>query len=319
MRICITGGLGVIGSWITREVIGRGIRPIVLSRNKDLSLLPDCAGLFDYFSCDILDADRFNAILKREKIDRLIHAAAITRALSEQDPIEAVKINSVGTAIVMDAAGKHNVERVVFLSSGSIYDVWGKPAGTKITIDESFPLRPVHISRITKVNAEEIGRYFARRYGFQFVAIRSSQMYGPGKLRHHGKAIHNLLIENAMRGVPTSLPKGSEHADDIIYAADIAQGVVTASLCEKPKYDVYNIASGQSITLNGFADVVRKVFPAAKIDIGEGRDYMGTGLLVDRIFNIERARQDLQFQPKYDVQAAIENYRSMLRIFEGIK
>jgi len=317
MRVCITGGLGVIGSWITRAVIRKGMRPVVLSRSEDFSLLPDCAGAFDYFSCDILDSDRFNSILKAEKVERLIHAAAITMALSEEDPVEAVRVNDVGTAIVMDAAGKQNLDRVVFLSSGSIYDVWKKPAGSaKLSIDESFPLAPVHISRITKVCAEEIGRYFARRYGFQFVAIRSSTMYGPGKLRHHGSAaIHSLLIENAYHGAPTSIPQGGDQEDDIIYAADIAEGAVGACLCEKPGYDVYNIASGRGITLRGFADAVRAVFPSAVIDIGAGKNYLGTGLVVDRVLDISRARRDLKFQPGYDARAAIENYRQMLNMF----
>ncbi|MBI4192678.1 MAG: NAD(P)-dependent oxidoreductase [Betaproteobacteria bacterium] len=319
MRICITGGLGVIGSWITRAIIRKGMRPVVLSRNKDFSLLPDCVGAFDYFPCDIQDSELINKIFMREKIERLIHAAAITMALSERDPVEAVRVNDVGTATVMNAAGKQNLERVVFLSSGSIYDQWSKSAADrKIRIDENFPIRPIHISRITKVCAEEIGRYFSRRYGFQFVAIRSSTMYGPGKLRHHGSmAIHSLLIENAIQGLPTKVSQGGDQEDDIIYAADIAEGVVSACFCEKLSYDVYNIASGKAITLLEFADAVRTVFPFARMEIGAGKNYLGTGLVTDRVFDISRAHQDLDFRPKYDTLSAIDNYRSMLELFES--
>src|SRR5678816_1716179 len=124
MRICITGGLGVIGSWITRAVVRKGLRPLVLGRTKDFSLLTDCVGAFDYIPCDVQDAELVNKIFKQEKVNRLIHGAAITMALSEQNPVEAVKVNNVGTAIVMDAAAKHDVDRVVLVSSGSIYDQW---------------------------------------------------------------------------------------------------------------------------------------------------------------------------------------------------
>lgn len=320
MRICITGGLGVIGSWITRTVIQKGMRPVVVSRNKDFSLVPDCVGGFDFFPCDIQDSETVNKILRQEKVSRLIHAAAMgNTTLSEQNPLEAVSINTIGTAVVMDAAGKQDLERVVYLSSGSIYDQWGGSAGNnKIVIDENFAIRPVHISKITKWCGEEIGRYFARRHGFQFVAIRSSTMYGPGKLRRHEPhekaAVYNLLIENAVRGFPTKIPQGGDQQDDLIYAADIAEGAVGACFREKLNYDVYNIASGKAITLREFADAVRKVFPPAKIEIGAGKNYLGTGLARDRVFDISRARQDLDFQPKYDVLAAIENYRKMLEI-----
>ena len=320
MRICITGGLGVIGSWITRAIIAKGLRPVVLSRHRDFSLLPDCEGAFDYFPCDIQDSARVNEIFRQEKIDRLIHAAAITMALSEQDPVEAVRVNCVGTAVVMDAAGKNNVERVVLLSSGSIYDQWGKSGSdSQIKLHEEFPIRPVHISRITKVSAEEISRYFSRRYGFRFVANRSSTMYGPGKLRHHGSvAIHSLLIENAYYGRPTIVSQGGDQRDDIIYVEDIAAGAVAACFAEKPAHDAYNIASGKAITLRQFADAVQKVFPAARIEIGGGKDYLGTGLVTDRVFDITRAREDLKFEPKHDVLSAIENYRSMLATFESM-
>lgn len=319
MRICITGGLGVIGSWITRGIIRKGMRPVVLGRKKDFSLLTDCVGEFDYFPCDVQDSETVNRIFNQEKFDRLIHGAAITMALSEEDPVEAVKVNNVGTAVVMDAAAKHKLNRVVLVSSGSIYDQWGpSEPGKQLSLDEDYPIKPVHISRITKVCAEEICRYYARRYGFTFAAIRSSTMYGPGKLRHHGSvAIHSLLVENALRGIPTDVKQGGDQEDDIVYAADIAQGVVNACLKQKLGFDAYNIASGKAITLKGFADAVKKVFPSASISIGPGKNYLGSGLVTNRVFNITRARQDLDFQPQFDPPVAIENYRMMVQQFES--
>jgi len=319
MNICITGGLGVIGSWVTRQIISRGLRPLVLSRGANFSLLPDCVGSFDHVACDILDADRVRAIFKEKAITRVIHGAAITMDLSEKNPIEAVRVNDVGTAIVFDAAVQQGVDRVVFVSSGSIYDQWRGQQQGRITINEDYPIRPVHISRITKVCAEEIGRYYSRRYGIEFVSIRSSTMYGPGKLHHHGSvAIHSLLIENAAKGISSDVPQGGEQEDDIVYASDIAQGIVSACFAKQLRHDAYNIASGEPITLRQFADAVLTVIPEAKIRIGPGKDYLGTGLVTNRVFDISRAREDLDYTPKFKPVAAVKNYREMLRLFGHI-
>lgn len=317
MRICVTGGLGVIGSWVTRTIIQKGMRPVVLSRHKDFSLVSDCIGKFDFFPCDIQDSELVNKIFVQEGVNRLVHAAAMMTTRSELNPLETVSVNNIGTAVVMDAAGKNNLDRVVYLSSGAIYDQWGESVrNERVIINERFPIRPIQISKITKWCAEEIARYFARRHGFAFVAIRSSTMYGPGKAKHHGTAgIHSVLIENAIHALPTSVPQGGDQEDDIIYAADIAEGVIAACLREKLNYDVYNVASGKAITLRQFADAVRKAFPLAKIDIGPGRDYLGTGLAIDRVFDINRAHRDLDFQPRFDIPSAIENYRKMFKLF----
>ncbi|MCC6534316.1 MAG: NAD(P)-dependent oxidoreductase [Burkholderiales bacterium] len=313
MHVCVTGGLGVIGSWVTRLLVERGIRPVVLSRNPDFSLLPDCVGRFDFVACDIQDAERVDGIFRSQKFDGVVHGAALTMALSEASPIDAIKVNDVGTAIVMNAVGASGARRVVFVSSGSIYDVWrDEQETTQVVLREDYPIRPVHISRITKVAAEEIGRYFARRYGFRFAAIRSSTMYGPGKLRHHGsQAIHALLVENAIEGRPTRIDHGGDQLDDIIYAADIAQAIVSALVRPQLRYDVYNIASGQSITLRTFADAVKTVFPNAAIAIGAGKNYLGSGLVKDRAFDVSRARTDLEFVQKYDLVSAIRSYRDL--------
>lgn len=320
MRICITGGFGVIGSWITRSVIRKGMRPIVISRNKDLSLVPDCADGFDFVPCDIQDSKEIKRVLKQEKVERLIHAAAMgNQAASEQNPLESIRVNSIGTAVVMEAAGTQNVKRVVYLSSGAIYDQWGKSAhNRKMVIDEEFAIRPIHISKITKWFGEEIGRYFAMRYGFQFSAIRSSAMYGPVKQRRHGSApIHSLLIENAAQGLPTKVSREeADRVDDWIYVADLAEGVVSACLCEKLGHDVYNLGSGQSVSVRAFADTVRKVFPLAKIEIASG-DASPAEAGRNRVFNIDRARRELNYEPRYDVYSGISDCRRMLEMLNS--
>lgn len=316
--VCITGGLGVIGSWITRTLVRRGLRPVVIGRRPDFSLLPDCDGRFDFVPCDVREGDRLLGILREANAERVIHAAAFTMALSEGSPVEAVHVNAVGTATVMDAAGKAGAKRVVLVSSGSIYDVW-HPArsGETVVLDENHPIRPVHISRITKVAAEEISRYFARRHGFGFAAIRSSTMLGPGKLRHHGgPAIHSRLIENAYRRLPTRVERGGDQRDDLVYVADIAHAVVLAALADETPHDAYNIGSGVPASLHDLAQAIRMSLPEADITIGPGMDYMGTGLVVNRIFDITRARRELGFEPQFDLRSAVANYLEMLRLFE---
>jgi UDP-glucose 4-epimerase len=77
---------------------------------------------------------------------------------------------------------------------------------------------------------------------------------------------------------------------------------------ERPSYSVYNIGSGYGATLDDFADAVRRVIPEADIEIGDGLDYLGMGIGYYCIFDLERARNDLGYEPRFDFEAGTRDY-----------
>jgi len=62
-----------------------------------------------------------------------------------------------------------------------------------------------------------------------------------------------------------------------------------------------------------FADAVRRVIPNATIEVGAGLDYYGSGIPYYSVYDISRARQQLAFTPRFDMEAGVRDYVDTMR------
>jgi UDP-glucose 4-epimerase len=316
MNILLTGGLGVNGAWVTRKLVEQGYRPVVLENRIDTSLVGDgIAGKIDLVEADITDLDALLRIFGKYQIQRVVHMAALITGI-QTELLRGFEVNATGTAKVLEAASKVGVERVVYTSSRAAYGHIDGPNAhpTYEPITEDHPQRPFLVYDVCKVASEGMGRNYARMRGLQFVALRFAQIYGPGKLQRHGPyGLFSQLVESPLAGKPVKIPRGGDQRDDVIYVDDIAEAIVLTVLHPHPAYDVYNISRGVGTTLHDFADAVKKVVPAAQIEIGGGLDYHGLGASYCGIMDNARARTDLGFEPKFDLNRGVAHYVETMR------
>jgi UDP-glucose 4-epimerase len=316
MKILLTGGLGVNGAWVTRKLVERGYRPIVLENRIDLSLVgSDLASGIEVVEADITDRDGLAGVLSEHKIQRIVHMAALITGI-QADMQKGFDVNAAGTVNVLEAASRAGVERIVYTSSRSAYGHIDGPKAHPIyePITEDHPQRPFLVYDVCKVASEGMGRNYARMRGLQFVALRFAQIFGPGKLQRHGPyGLFSQLVESPLAGRPVKIPRGGDQRDDVIYVDDIAEAIVQAVLHPRPSYDAYNISRGVGTTLHDFADAVRKVVPNAQIEIGGGLDYHGLGACYCGIMDNTRASVDLGFRPRFDLDSGVAHYIETMR------
>ena len=316
MNILLTGGLGVNGAWVTRKLVERGCRPVVLENRIDTSLVGDgIAGQIELVEADITDLDALLRIFKQYKIQRVVHMAALITGI-QIELLKGFEVNATGTVKVLEAASKAGVERFVYTSSRAAYGHIDGPNAhpTYEPITEDHPQRPFLVYDVCKVASEGMGRNYARMRGLQFVALRFAQIYGPGKLQRHGPyGLFSQLVESPLAGKPVKIPRGGDQRDDVIYVDDIAEAIVLAVLHPRLAYDAYNISRGVGTTLHDFADAVRKVVPDAQIEIGGGLDYHGLGASYCGVMDNTRARSDLGFESKFDLDRGVAHYVETMR------
>lgn len=122
--ILVTGGTGSIGSQIIRKLLPykpKQIRVFSRDESKHYFLqqeLDEIKGRTDvrYLIGDIRDKDRLDKAFF--KVDIVFHTAALKHVpYCEYNPFEAIKTNVHGTQNVIDTALKHNVEKVVAIST----------------------------------------------------------------------------------------------------------------------------------------------------------------------------------------------------------
>ena len=142
MKILVTGGCGFIGSHTAVELIGHGFDVVIadnLYNSKALVVdrIERITGTRPaFYASDVSDREAMNALFDKEKPDAVIHFAGY-KAVGEsiRMPLEYYENNLGSTLALCDVMRKHDVRKIVFSSSATVY---GDPAFVPIT--EECPL-----------------------------------------------------------------------------------------------------------------------------------------------------------------------------------
>ncbi len=317
MTVLVTGGMGVLGSMVTEELVERGEQPVLYARHLDRSLIaPALLDRVEYVRGDVLDLPSLVHAIRRHRVTRIVHMAALLIGECQANPYQGFKVNAEGTVNVFEAARMTDVSRVVYTSSKSVYGAVGPPYGhpTYQPLPEDGPKNPVRVYDVTKLAGEHMGLNYAASFGLDVVILRFASTFGPGKLARHGAVSwHSRLVEHAMAGQPARLPQGGDQPDDMIYHRDIAHAIVLACHATGLEHRIFNVGRGEPSTMREFAQAVRRVIPGAAIDVAPGLDYYGSGIPYYSVYDISRARKELGFEPRFDLEAGVHDYVATMR------
>lgn len=139
MSILVTGGAGYIGSHTCVELLKEGYDVVVLdnlcnSSKKSLDRVFEITGKkIKFYEEDLLNKDGVRKVFKNEKIDAVIHFAAL-KAVGEsvKKPLQYYHNNITGTLVLCEVMEEFNVKNIVFSSSATVY---GDPKVVPITED----------------------------------------------------------------------------------------------------------------------------------------------------------------------------------------
>ena len=158
MKILVTGGAGYIGSHTCVELLNNGYEIAVLD-NLDNSCVESmnrvkkiCSKDFKFYEVDLLDYAATEKVFEENDFDAVIHFAGL-KAVGEsvRMPLRYYHNNITGTLNLLDIMDKHNVKKIVFSSSATVY---GDPH--TVPIKEDFPLSCTNPYGQTKLDIEYI-------------------------------------------------------------------------------------------------------------------------------------------------------------------
>jgi UDP-glucose 4-epimerase len=306
----VTGGHGTMGPWVCRELARRGMRVVVL----DLEAAPRFAlpGFAPdaVIVGDVRDVALVRSTLETHGITHVVHLAAIVGAPCEADPVLAFEVNVIATARLIQAAEGAGVRRLTANSTkgalGPMPARFLHPGYDPVPVDH--PPSPRQVYEVTKLALERL-IVAARGRGLSAVALRLSTTWGPGKSgdTHAGLSFHSDLVSAAMRGGDITADVHPDQGFDLVYYGDVGAGIAAACLAPDPlPSPVYHLGGGRITRMAEFADALEAAFPGCRITMGE-RFPPGRNILLD----IEPARSDLDYRPRYDVAAALEDMRAL--------
>lgn len=159
-NILVTGGAGYIGSHTCIELINAGFQPIVfdnLSNSSTVALdrVTQITGKkIPFIEGDIRDKKALDQVFENHHIYGVIHFAGL-KAVGEsvEKPFLYYDNNIAGSICLFDAMNRHNVKRIIFSSSATVY---GDPE--TVPILETFPVSATNPYGRSKLYIEEILR-----------------------------------------------------------------------------------------------------------------------------------------------------------------
>ena len=314
--ILVTGGSGLVGSYVLRRLVERGDTVINFDAREPQGelawMLRPVADRVQFVSGGIDTWGDVAAAVRDCSPDAIIHIAAVVNVpLLNKRPGLAAGVNFGGTFNVLEAARVFNVRRVVCLSSIAVL-----PAIQYQPVDVKHPLFLADegpggsFYAAAKVASEAFCWAYHQSYGLDHIIVRPSAVYGFGM---QYPIYIKPMVENAVRGLPTRFAQGREFPRDYTHAADVAQLIVQAAdiPATQVKDRVFFGATGRPLVTAGqVAEVVKQIIPGADIEIGSGLS--ADDLLEIRyrgVLSIDNARQQLGYEPRFgDIRDGVADY-----------
>jgi len=302
MKVLVTGGAGFIGSHIVDRLVIDGYRVRVVD-NLSSGGLENLKHWLDSKGVEFLVGDLREpevALRAVDGVNVVFHFAANPEVrLSTVDPEVHFTNNIVAAFNVLEAMRRRGVEEIVFASSSSVY---GEPE--IIPVGEDAPLKPISIYGASKAACENMIHSYTKLYGIKAVVLRYANIVGP-RLRHGvvWDFINKLLVDRRRLEI---LGDGKQ-VRSYMHIEDAVEATMIAWRKSKGDFEVYNVASGDWITVDEVADIVMEVMGLEDVEkvyrpmlhgIGWPGDVKRVALRIDRL-------RMLGFKPKMRSREAV--------------
>lgn len=263
MKYLVTGGAGFIGSHIVETLLERGDSVRVLDnfstgKRENLEVF---TAQFGVSRLEIIEGDVRNAARVGEAVrgvDVIFHEAAfVSVPQSMKEPQACFDVNIMGTSLLFDAARRSGVRRAVVASSAAVYG-----ESDALPLVEETPLQPLSPYAVSKRVKEMYAELFTGSFGFEVVALRYFNVYGP---RQRPDSMYAAAVpifaRRLLDGKPVTVFGDGGQTRDLINIRDVVRANLIASEHSDASGKVFNICTGIETRLLDLLDVMDELIP----------------------------------------------------------
>ena len=300
----VTGGTGLVGSWLVKRLLDAGADVICLVRDWVPQSEMVRKGWIEQVKVvrgDIRDRETLERVLGEYEIDTVIHLAAQTIVtIANRNPISTFETNIAGTWNLLEACRRSpKVKQIVIASSDKAY-------GDQETLpyNENTPLQGQHPYDVSKSAADLIAYTYAKSFDLPVAITRCGNFYGGGDLNWN--RIIPGTIRSILRGQQPVIRSDGEYIRDYFYVEDGAAAymLLAEQLAARPELigQAYNFSNEIQVSVREIVERILKIM-ASKLNPDIRNEV--TNEIRHQYLSAEKARRDLSWKPMFTLDEGI--------------
>ncbi len=312
----VTGGTGLLGSWLVKQLIEAGGNVVCLVRDwVPQSELVRSRGIerVNIVRGDITDRDLIERALGEYEVEVVFHLAAQTIVgIANRNPISTFATNIEGTWNLLEACRRSpKVASIVVASSDKAYG-----DQENLPYDESMPLQGRHPYDVSKSCADLIAQTYAASYNLPVAITRCGNFYGGGDLNWN--RVVPGTIRSIIRGERPVVRSDGKFVRDYFYIEDGASAYML--LAERLMADdalrgqAFNFSNESQISVLEMVDLIlQKMKSSLRPEVLN----QASNEIRHQYLSAERARTLLHWKPQFTLESGLERTLAWYREFLG--
>ncbi len=304
-RVFVSGGTGMIGSWLVKQLVDLGAYVVVLVHDADpqselyrsryIERITVVNGtLEDYWTLE--------RAINEHEVETVFHLGAQTQVgTAQRSPLPTLEANVRGTYNLLEACRlrRETVQRVVLASSDKAY---GEAA--RLPYTEDMPLIGQHPYEVSKSCADLIGQAYAHTYELPLAIVRCGNVYGGGDL--NWARIVPGTIRSCLNGQRPIVRSDGKYVRDYIYVKDVAGAYLRAAEClgdKQVRGQAFNVSTETPTTVLDLVKVIQKCMGCGHLepDIQD----VAKGEIRNQHLSAAKARDLLKWVPQFDLESGL--------------
>jgi CDP-glucose 4,6-dehydratase len=300
----VTGGTGLVGSWLVRRLVENGADVVCLVRDWVPQSELIASHQIDKVKTvrgDVREQPLLERVLGEYEIDTVIHLAAQTIVtIANRSPVSTFETNIRGTWCLLEACRRSpRVKQVVVASSDKAY-------GDQETLpySENMPLQGRHPYDVSKSCADLIAQTYAETYQLPVVISRCGNFFGGGDLNWN--RIIPGTIRSVLRGLRPVIRSDGKYIRDYFYVEDgaVAYMLLAEKLAEKPELGghAFNFSYENQLDVLG---IVQKILKLMDSNLVPEILNQAPNEILHQYLSAEKARQLLEWRPQFSLEEGL--------------
>ena len=303
--VLVTGGTGLLGSWLVSRLanVGADITCLVRDWVPQSELVK--SGLFSEVKVvrgDIRDIQVIDRILSEYEIDTVFHLAAQTIVtIANRNPLHTLESNIAGTWNLLEACRRNTkVKQIIVASSDKAYG-----DQKDLPYDENTPLQGQHPYDVSKSCADLISHMYAKSFEIPVCVTRCGNFYGGGDLNWN--RIIPGTVRSVLRGQAPIIRSDGKFIRDYFYVEDGANAymVLAEQMAGKPelKGEAFNFSNELQVSV---LNLVEKILELMRSDLQPVILNEASNEIRHQYLSAAKARKKLDWKPLFTLDEGLD-------------